>query len=126
LAILAIYALGPMQLTLAVSRDLEQWKIVSSVYPFPPKLTMNGQFIRDFIAAESPCFALGLVEERKRQCGFLALRPDEVIPPEISALGFNFGHALLGRLLNSKSFSSFSSSMGSKRTTYWSIRTTTW
>ena len=69
---------------------------MSNVYPFLPKLTMNGQFIRDFIAAESPCFALGLVEERKRQCGFLALRPDEVIPPEISALGFNFGHALLG------------------------------
>ena len=69
---------------------------VSNVYPFLPKLTMNGQFIRDFIAAESPCFALGLVEERKQQCGFLALRPDEVIPPEISAAGFNFGHALLG------------------------------
>jgi hypothetical protein len=57
---------------------------------------MNGQFIRDFIAAESPCFALGLVEERKQPCGFLALRPAEVIPPEISAVGFNFGHALLG------------------------------
>ena len=71
-------------------------KIVSNVHPFLPKLTMNGQFIRDFIAAESPCFALGLVEERKQQCGFLALRPDEVIPPEISAVGFNFGHALLG------------------------------
>ena len=69
---------------------------VSNVYPFLPKLTMNGQFIRDFIAMESPSFALGLVEERKRQCGFLALRPDEVIPPEISAAGFNFGHALLG------------------------------
>jgi len=69
---------------------------VSNVYPFLPKLTVNGQFIRDFIAAESPCFALGLVEERKQQCGFLALRPDEVIPPEISAAGFNFGHALLG------------------------------
>ena len=69
---------------------------MSNVYPFLPKLTMNGQFIRDFIAAESPCFALGLVEERKQQCGFLALRPDEVIPPEISAVGFNFGHALLG------------------------------
>jgi len=77
-------------------QDLEQWKIVSNVYPFLPRLTMNGQFIRDFIAAESPCFALGLVEERKRQCGFLALRPDEVIPPEIFAVGFNFGHALLG------------------------------
>jgi hypothetical protein len=61
-----------------------------------PKLTMNGQFIRDFIAAESPCFALGLVEERKQPCGFLALRSAEVIPPEISGLGFNFGHALLG------------------------------
>ncbi len=69
---------------------------MSNVYPFLPKLTMNGQFIRDFIAEESPCFALGLVEERKQQCGFLALRPDEVIPPEISAVGFNFGHALLG------------------------------
>jgi hypothetical protein len=32
-------------------QDLEQWKIVSNVYPFLPKLTMNGQFIRDFIAA---------------------------------------------------------------------------
>jgi hypothetical protein len=42
-----------------------------------------------------PCFALGLVEEQRQQCGFLALRPDEVIPPEISAVGFNFGHALL-------------------------------
>ena len=67
-----------------------------SNYPFLPKLTVNGQFIRDFIAAEPPCFALGLVEERKQECGFLALRPDESIPPEISAVGFNFGHALLG------------------------------
>ena len=48
------------------------------------------------MAEESPCFALGLVEERKQLCGFLALRPAEVIPPEISGLGFNFGHALLG------------------------------
>jgi hypothetical protein len=31
----------------------------------------------------------GLVEERKQPCGFLALRPAEVIPPEISGLGFN-------------------------------------
>ena len=45
---------------------------------------------------ESPCIALGLVEEGKQLCGFLALRPAEVIPPEISGLGFNFGHALLG------------------------------
>jgi hypothetical protein len=69
---------------------------MSNVYPFLPKLTMNGQFIRDFMAEESPCFALGLVEERKQQCGFLAMRPAEVIQSEISGLGFNFGHALLG------------------------------
>jgi hypothetical protein len=89
-------SLSLVQLKLAVGRIWKQWEIVSNVYPFLPKLTMNGQFIRDFIAAESPCFALGLVEERKQPCGFLALRPAEVIPPEISGLGFNFGHALLG------------------------------
>src|ERR1700730_6577198 len=69
---------------------------VSNISQFLPKLTVNGQFMRDFMAEESPCFALGLVEERKKPCGFLALRPAEVIPPEISGLGFNFGHALLG------------------------------
>jgi hypothetical protein len=69
---------------------------VSNIWRFLPKLTVNGQFMRDFMAEESPCFALGLVEERKKTCGFLALRPAEVIPPEISGLGFNFGHALLG------------------------------
>src|ERR1700680_2077767 len=69
---------------------------VSNMCRFVPKLTVNGQFMRDFMAEESPCFALGLVEERKQLCGFLALRPAKVIPPEISGLGFNFGHALLG------------------------------
>ena len=67
----------------------------SNIFRFLAKLTVNGQFMRDFMAEESPCFALGLVEERKQTCGFLALRPTEVIPPEISGLGFNFGHALL-------------------------------
>jgi len=44
-----------LRVKLAVGRILEQWKkIVSNIYPFLPKLTMNGQFIRDFIAAESP------------------------------------------------------------------------
>src|SRR6202051_5383066 len=65
---------------------------------FLPKLTVNGQFMRDFMMEESPCFGLGLVEERKQLCGFLALRPAEVIPPEISGLGFNFEHALLGTI----------------------------
>jgi hypothetical protein len=69
---------------------------MSKVYSLLPKLTVNEQFINEFISAQAPCFALGLVEERKRQCGFLALRPNEVIPPEVSSVGFRFGHSLLG------------------------------
>lgn len=61
-----------------------------------PRLTVNRQFMREFLSADAPCLALGVVEERKRQCGYWALRPDEGIPPEISNAGFRFGHALLG------------------------------
>jgi hypothetical protein len=66
------------------------------VHPFLPKLTVNRQFMREFISADPPCFALGTVEEQKRQYGFLALRPGEIIPPVISNAGFRFGHSLLG------------------------------
>jgi hypothetical protein len=52
--------------------------------------------MREFIEADTPCFALGLVEERGRQSGFLALRPAEEIPPEVSDSGFAFGHSLYG------------------------------
>ncbi len=61
-----------------------------------PALTVNRSFMHAFIAADAPCFALGMVEERGRQCGLLALRPEEEIPSEASDGGFNFGHALFG------------------------------
>lgn len=61
-----------------------------------PKLTVNRQLMNEFIAADPPCFALGMVEERGRRCGFLALQPGRVIPPAITNLGFRFGHSLLG------------------------------
>ena len=64
--------------------------------PGLPRLTFNRPFMRAFLAAEPPCFALGLVEERQRPYGFLALRPGESIPPAIANAGFRFGHALLG------------------------------
>ncbi len=64
--------------------------------PARPGLSVNGQFIRDFLAAEAPCFALGLIEERQHQGGFLVLRPPRAIPPDITNAGFRFGHALLG------------------------------
>lgn len=69
---------------------------MSKVYPLLPRLTVNRQFIREFLSADAPCLALGMVEERKQQCGYWALRPDEGIPPGISNAGFRFGHALLG------------------------------
>jgi len=52
--------------------------------------------MQEFLAAEPPCFALGMVEERQKQCGVLALRVDEVIPTAIADGGFQCGHALCG------------------------------
>jgi len=69
---------------------------MSSVTRLLPTLAVNGQLMRDFLAAPAPCFTLGLVEERRRRWGFLALRPEEPIPAEVTAGGFNLGHALLG------------------------------
>ena len=67
-----------------------------TVHRLLPKLTINRQFAYDFLAAKSPCFAFGLIEERKQALGLLALRTDEVIPPRTMATGFNFGHSVLG------------------------------
>ena len=69
---------------------------MSNVVDFQNKLIMNAQFMMDFMDAEPPCFALGLVEERKSASGFLALRLGKAIPHARAAGGFRFGHALLG------------------------------
>ena len=37
-----------------------------------------------------------MVEERGRACGFLAVRPGELIPPDSTDTGFQFGHSLVG------------------------------
>jgi hypothetical protein len=66
------------------------------VTPLLPKLTVNRHFIDEFITAELPCCALGVVEERQRQCALIALRPDKIIPEHITDGGFCFGHSLLG------------------------------
>src|ERR1700719_4681166 len=96
---------------------------VSNMCRFLPKLTVNGQFMRDFMMEESPCFGLGLVEERKQLCGFLALRPAEVIRQKSPDSGSILVTPCWG-LLNLKSFSSFFTSMALRLTTCWSIRTT--
>jgi hypothetical protein len=65
-------------------------------HPSLSPLTVNGRFIDELLSAEAPCFALGLVEEKRRTRGFLALRLEEDIPAEVAAAGFGLGHQLLG------------------------------
>jgi hypothetical protein len=64
--------------------------------PLRPALVVNRLFMQEFLAAEPPCFALGLVEERQRLCGMLALRLDQEMPAAVADGGFEFGHALFG------------------------------
>ncbi|NJM66890.1 MAG: hypothetical protein HC851_15100 [Acaryochloris sp. RU_4_1] len=61
-----------------------------------PFLTVNRSFLAEFIAAEKPCCALGMVEVEDQQCGFMALRPEPMIPPGVTDRGFNLGHTLFG------------------------------
>jgi len=65
-------------------------------HPSRPALVVNRLFMQEFLAAEPPCVALGMVEERQQLCGMLALRLDEAIPVVIADRGFEFGHALFG------------------------------
>ena len=61
-----------------------------------PVLTVNRSFLYEFMDAETPCAALGLVEENGRQSGLVALHLNEDVPPEVMARGVRFGHSLLG------------------------------
>ena len=59
-----------------------------------PELILNRKFMMDFVEAEAPCFAMGLVEADGEETGFLAMRPSKPIPGEFLALGMAFGHRL--------------------------------
>jgi hypothetical protein len=61
-----------------------------------PTLVVHRGFMQAFLAAPRPCCALGLVEERGRPYGLLALRLDAPLPPAVTNAGFRFGHSLLG------------------------------
>jgi hypothetical protein len=52
--------------------------------------------VGELLSADSACCALGLIEERQRTLGLIALRPDEVVPERVSASGFQLGHCVLG------------------------------
>ena len=59
-------------------------------------LTVNRRFMSEFIAAETPCVGLGLLEEGTRRGALVALRPTRVIPRDVTERGFRFGHSVLG------------------------------
>lgn len=63
-----------------------------------PKLIVHQHFMAEFVSAPPPCFGLGLVEEEgsSTPTGFLALRPAQIIPADISDAGFCFGHSIMG------------------------------
>ncbi|MCH8291388.1 hypothetical protein IH992_09835 [Candidatus Poribacteria bacterium] len=61
-----------------------------------PTLTVNRSFIAEFIDADAPCVAMGMIQENDQQYGLLALRPSEPIPAEVTARGFSFGHSMFG------------------------------
>ena len=53
-----------------------------------PTLAVNRSFMAEFIAADPPCFALGLVEVEGEPCVLVALRPGQPIPSGVTAKGF--------------------------------------
>lgn len=81
----------------AFQRNIGETKLASKgKNPVLPTLTVNRRFLEEFLDAEAPCFAMGMVEEQGRPCGFLALRPGDAIPVDVFNAGFSFGHCLLG------------------------------
>lgn len=59
-------------------------------------LTVNRSFMQLLLASDTPCCGLGLVEVDQQKCGFIALRPGDIIPPASLAQGFRLGHSLYG------------------------------
>lgn len=64
--------------------------------PVLPELTVNQSFMIELVTADTPCFAIGLVESEGIEYGFLGFRSNDSIPPDIANAGFGFGHTLLG------------------------------
>jgi hypothetical protein len=72
-------------------------RVAMSIHsPDLPSLTLNHACIQEFIRAQQPCCALGLVEVQNRPCAFIALCPGTTISPVIPSKGFLFSHTLIG------------------------------
>ena len=69
---------------------------MNNVQNFVPKLTLNKHFIADVMKQTAPCLSLAFVEMQKEKVGFIIMRPDQEIEPQVVANGFRFGSALYG------------------------------
>ena len=61
-----------------------------------PRIIVNRAFIEDFMDEDAPCFAMAILEERQKKSAFLALRTTTPLPHDVTQVGFNFGHTLIG------------------------------
>lgn len=69
----------------------------SNVINFLPPLTFNKKFIEQFVAENLPCAALGIVETRGQQTGFLAIKTEKPLSDATTQNGFDLGTELLGK-----------------------------
>ena len=69
---------------------------MSNVHQLLPKLTLNRDFIDEFMAQPEACCALGVIEERRHVLPLVAIRPQCSLPLAVTGEGFTFGHSVLG------------------------------
>lgn len=69
---------------------------MSTIRQLLPKLTLNRDFIDEFMAQPETCCALGVIEERRRVLPLVAIRPGCSLPLAVTEQGFMFGHSVLG------------------------------
>lgn len=62
-----------------ISPEAQSQRSVPTDNPTLPRLAVNRGFIAEFVAADPPCFALGLVKVDGARCALVALRPERAI-----------------------------------------------
>lgn len=76
--------------------DIPDWNKKDNVRTLLPRIIINRLFLEDFMDEDAPCFAMGILEKRTKKSAFLALRTLDPIPHDVTQVGFNFGHTVIG------------------------------
>ncbi|MDH5327689.1 MAG: hypothetical protein OEY58_19720 [Gammaproteobacteria bacterium] len=67
-----------------------------NVHRFLNKLTFNQKYLDNLMDEPTPCLSIGILQERKKEVGFILLRPDEDIPENVTNQGFQLGNRMVG------------------------------